>query len=263
MGRWVGRATGAVFDDVAFHDREPSAATAAAETVDGRVADEEDRFDAVCLAVPIPALADAVAGHASRAERACFDVTGVMDPAVETLREGAPDRERLSLHPLFAPDNEPGNVACVPDAPGPVTDAVREALTDRGNRVFETTPAEHDEAMTTVQARAHAAVLAYALAGDPVREEFHTPVSGALTDLAERVASGDADVYADIQRIFDGTDAVVEAARRITDADPDGFEALYRRAAERLDAGDRPDPSEESAGTTGRTEPSRGGGEES
>lgn len=252
MGRWVGRATGTVFDEIAFHDRDPGAARDAATAVGGRVAeDDADRFDAVCLAVPIPALDAAVAEHAPRAERALFDVTGVMEPAVDALRDGAPDRERLSLHPLFAPDNEPGNVACVPDAPGPVTDAVRETLADRGNRVFETTPAEHDEAMTTVQARAHVAVLAYALAGDDVREEFHTPVSGPLTELAERVASGDAPVYAEIQRAFDGTGAVADAARRLAEADAEEFEALYRRAAERLDAGDRPTPAGESGDASG------------
>jgi prephenate dehydrogenase len=92
------------------------------------------------------------------------------------MREHGGDRERLSTHPLFSAANAPGNVAVVRDATGPVTDAVVDALAAAGNEPFETTAEEHDRAMETVQTKAHAAVLAYALAADDVREEFHTPL---------------------------------------------------------------------------------------
>ncbi len=75
-----------------------------------------------------------------------------------------PDGQRLSLHPLFAPENAPGNVAVVADALGPDATAVVDAIAAAGNNCFETTVSEHDEAMETVQASAHAAVLAFAMA---------------------------------------------------------------------------------------------------
>jgi prephenate dehydrogenase len=229
VGRWL---AGLVDADVAFADLDPAVAEAAAETVGGRTAalDGTDRFDAVCLAVPMPAGPDAVARHAPRAERAVLDVVGAMGPVVTAAREHAPDRERLSLHPLFAPANAPGNVAAVHDAAGPVTDAVRTAVAAAGNDVFDTTPAEHDEAMRTVQAAAHAAVLAYGLASEPTRPEFSTPVSRRLDDLVATVTDGTPRVYRDVQRQFDGAGRVAEAARRVADADDETFDRLYRSA---------------------------------
>jgi formylmethanofuran dehydrogenase subunit A len=60
--------------------------------------------------------------------------------------------------------------------------------------------------------------LAYGLAADSVREEFATPVSSKLQDVATTVTEGDAGVYAEIQSTFDGAAAVAEAAQRIADA---------------------------------------------
>jgi prephenate dehydrogenase len=159
-----------------------------------------------------------------------FDVSGVMAEPVAAMRRAAPDHERVSLHPLFAPENAPGNVAAVADAPGPVTDDVLDAVSAAGNRVFETTPGEHDEAMETVQAGAHAAVLAFALAAADVREEFATPVSAAMDDLVETVTGGNPRVYREIQESFEGADRVAEAARRVADAEGESFDDLYREA---------------------------------
>lgn len=229
MGRWFAGATRGAVDAVAFADRDPDAAEAAAADVDGRAVSTppSDTFDVVCLAVPMPAVEDAVATYADVADRALVDVTGVMGTAVAAMAEHAPDRERVSFHPLFAPERAPGSVAVVPANPGPVTDELRTELADQGNDLFETTPEEHDEAMSSVQGAAHAAVLAYALASDDVREEFHTPVSRPLTDLVERVTEGNPRVYADVQAAFDGADDVVAAAERIRDADEAAFADLF------------------------------------
>jgi prephenate dehydrogenase len=145
------------------------------------------------------------------------------------MADHAPDCERLSLHPLFGPENAPGNVATVVDEPGPVTDEIRAALTAQGNHVFETTAAEHDAAMETVQAQAHAAVLAFGLAAADVPDEFQTPISGQLFELVEQVTDGDPRVYADIQTAFDGAADVAAAADALATADPDQFEALYEQ----------------------------------
>ncbi|ESS06898.1 MAG: prephenate dehydrogenase [uncultured archaeon A07HB70] len=232
VGRWFAGVAGA--DRVAFADVDDAAARAAAERAGGRTAalDGDESFDAVCLAVPMPVAPEAVARHAPRAERALLDVVGTMAPPVAAGRNHAPDRERLSLHPLFAPNNAPGNVAAVHDAPGPLTDGVRAALDGNGNSVFDTTAAEHDEAMRTVQAAAHAAVLAYGLAREAVRDEFATPVSRGLDDLVATVTGNSPRVYRDVQRTFDGASAVAEAARRVATADDEAFERLYREARE-------------------------------
>ena len=239
MGRWFARAVADAVEEVAFADVDPAAAERAVSEFGGNVPartaaiDGDERFEVVCLAVPMPAIEDAVATHADRAEEALVDVTGVMADAVVAMATLAPDRERVSFHPLFAPENEPGTVAVVADQPGPATDRFREALTARGNHLFETTPEEHDTAMETVQASAHAAILAYALAAadTDVREEFHTPVSAGLTDLVEQVTGNSPGVYAEIQAAFDGAEAVAAAAEQIADADPETFTKLYERAS--------------------------------
>lgn len=229
MGRWVARSVEA---EVAFADINHDAAEAGAGAVGGRAVafGGDDRFDAVCIAVPISAVEEAIATQAPRAKRALVDVTGAMGPAVAAMREHAPDRERVSLHPLFAPSNAPGNVAVVADAPGPITDDLREAIAARGNTLFETTPEEHDRAMETVQARAHAAVLAFALAREDVPEAFHTPLSEPLAGLVEQIVGNDPDVYAEIQTAFDGAEDVAAAAERIAGADRKELERLFRQA---------------------------------
>lgn len=242
MGRWVAET---VDCDVAFADLDADTASdaAAVHAATGHDADavpltdgtpsDGRTFEAVCLAVPMPLVADAVADWAPHAEAAMFDVSGVMGPPVAAMAEHLPDRERASLHPLFAPDRSPGTVACVADAVGPVLSPLLEDVRAAGNVVFETTAGEHDAAMETVQSATHAAVLAWALAADDVREEFHTPISAGLADLAETVTGGDSRVYADVQATFEGADAVADAARRIAESEGDGsaFADLYAEAA--------------------------------
>jgi len=48
-----------------------------------------------------------------------------------------------------------------------------------------------------------------------------------LSALVDQVTGGDAHVYSDIQRTFEGADAVAEAARRLADADAETFERIY------------------------------------
>ena len=232
VGRWFADAVDAA---PAFADVDRDAASAAAEAVGGRAVslDGEETFDAVCLAVPISAGDAAIAEHAPRADRALVDVTGVMAEPIVAMAERAPDRERLSLHPMFAPEHAPGNVAVVRDAAGPVTDALVEDLRAAGNDLYETTPEEHDEAMETVQASAHAAVLAFALAADDVPEGLATPVYEDLNAVVDRVTGNEPRVYAEVQSTFDGADAVADAATRLADADGDALEALYREANDR------------------------------
>jgi prephenate dehydrogenase len=233
MGRWVADTVDA---DVAFTDADPSVAADAAAAREARrvpTTTDED-FEAVCLAVPMSAVDAAVEQYAPLATEAVFDVSGVMADPLAAMETHAVDRQRASFHPLFAPPRVPGNVAVVTAEDGPCLQAVREDMTAAGNTVFETTPEEHDDAMETVQASAHTAVLAYALAADSVREEFATPVSAQLTDVATTVTEGEPGVYAEIQSTFDGADAVAAAAREIADADDEAFADLYKEAKDAL-----------------------------
>jgi len=236
IGRWIADTVSAdespVDPRVSFADRDPEVARDAAAPREATTvpADGDTTHDAVCLAVPMSAVPTAVEAYAPRAERAILDVSGEMTEAVAAMREHAPGLERASFHPLFAPPRVPGNVACVVDEGGSVVEGIAAAVEAGGNEVFETTAAEHDRAMETVQAGAHAAVLAWRLAGDDVREEFHTPVSAALDEVADTVTEGAPAVYAEIQRAFDGADDVAAAAREIADADSDEFAALYEAA---------------------------------
>ncbi|WP_128475930.1 prephenate dehydrogenase/arogenate dehydrogenase family protein [Halorussus pelagicus] len=244
MGRWFGGAIAAHAaetdagdeTDVAFADTDTEVARAAADAVGGRAVSlsTDERFDAVCIAVPMSAAESAIERHAPTAQRALVDVTGRMADPVAAMREAAPHRERVSLHPLFAASNAPGNVAVVIDESGPVTDRISEALAAAGNRLVETTPGEHDSAMETVQAGTHAAVLAFAAAAEDVPDGLTTPIFEDLSAVAEQVTGNSPSVYAEIQATFDGADRVAEAAACIADADDEEFERLYREASDAI-----------------------------
>ncbi|AGN02449.1 prephenate dehydrogenase [Salinarchaeum sp. Harcht-Bsk1] len=244
MGRWFARTVDA---EVAFADRDPEAAAEAAAAVGGSTAalDGAESFDVVAIAVPMSAAEDAIAGQAGRARHAVLDVTGEMGTALDAMATQAPELERASLHPLFAPENAPGSVAVVVDAAGPEIDAVLADLEAAGNELFATTPEEHDTAMESVQAAAHAAIVAYGLARESVPDGFATPVSAALDDVLEQVTKGDPGVYAEIQDRFDGADAVAEAAAAVADADPAELRELVVEARPELAADG--DGSEENA----------------
>lgn len=234
MGRWFARSSGA--DAVAFMDRDHAVAEAAVDAVGSAIdtravpLDSDERFDVVCIAVPMSAVPEAIAEYESLASDAVVDVSGEMRDSVAALREHAGGRQRASFHPLFSAANAPGNVPVVIEEDGPEIAAIREALSAAGNEVFETTPDEHDRAMETVQAKAHTAVLAYALAADEVDERFQTPLSGPLSELVEQVIGNTPEVYAEIQRRYAGGDELAAAARELADADEETFHELYEDA---------------------------------
>jgi len=229
MGRWFARTLREAGATVAFTDTDSDAAEDAAAAVGGRAVPTAtgEGFDVVCLAVPMPVAEVAIEEYAPLATAAVVDVTGSMAGPLSAMADAAPDCERASFHPLFAPVNAPGAIAVVTAAGGETVSAVVDALAAAGNDPFETTADEHDTAMESVQAGAHAAILAYAMAAADVPEQFHTPVSAGLESLADQVLGGEAHVYADIQQTFDGAEAVAEAASDIAAADHEEFAALY------------------------------------
>ncbi|GAA0285401.1 prephenate dehydrogenase/arogenate dehydrogenase family protein [Halobacterium noricense] len=232
VGRWF---AGLVDAPVTFTDVDEDRARAAATELDRRAAavplDTEESFGIVAVAVPMGAAVDAIERHASRAEQAVVDFTGEMRGPLAAMAETAPARERVSFHPLFAPEHAPGHIAVAESTPGPATDRVREWLEAAGNDLVDVGAAEHDDAMVTIQGRAHAAVLAFALAADDVPDDLATPVYEDLAALADRVTGGNARVYADIQDAFGGADDVAAAAQRLADADREAFEEVYDDAS--------------------------------
>ncbi len=238
MGRWVGEVLGTLDDTpaVSFVDTERETAAEAARMLGGEAVSTEttESYDIVAVAVPIPVVGDAIAAYGPLATEAILDVSGVMAEPVTQMGRVAPDCEQASYHPLFAPENEPGNIPVVSTNTGPIIDAVTDALTRRNNHVFETTADQHDSAMETVQARTHAAVLAFAMASQEVSPVFHTPISSELTRLAKQVTSGESRVYADIQETFDGATDVAAAAEQIAQADREQFQELYDELSGRV-----------------------------
>lgn len=231
MGRWFARQSGA--DAVAFADRDLDIARDAAAAIgDARAVelDTEETFDVVCLAVPMSVVPEAIADHADKAEKAIVDVSGEMRDSVAALRRHGEGRELASFHPLFSSTNAPGNVPVVIDRGGPTVDRIRSALAAAGNDVFETTPSTHDRAMETVQAKAHTAILAYALAAEEVDPRFHTSLSEPLSELVDGVLGNTPAVYAEIQDRFEGASSVAAAADRIAEADRDAFLEIYKGA---------------------------------
>lgn len=232
MGRWFAD----VLDDpVVFSDIDEEVAHEAAKQMEGRSIplEADTGFDLVCLAVPISVVSEAIETHAPRARQAVVDVSGVMNEPLQMMAEHAPDRERLSLHPLFAPERAPGRIAYVHGSGGSVSERILSALEADGNDLVSTTAERHDTAMETVQATTHAAILSFALATDPVADELTTPVYEQLSTLTEQVTGGTPDVYVDIQETFEGATDLANAAEMVASADREQLREFYIEAAHR------------------------------
>lgn len=228
VGRWL---AGVLDGPVAFADVDRSAAEEAAAALGdrGKVAalDGESTYDLVVVAVPMRVGTETITEQAHRAESAIVDCVGSMAAPLSTMAEVAPDLERASLHPLFAPEHAPGRVAISLGESGPTVDRVVARLEAAGNTMVPVEAAVHDRAMETIQGRAHAAILAFGLAAEPVPDDLATPVFEELDALRERVTSGSPGVYADIQAQFDGAADIQAAAEALARADTTEFEALY------------------------------------
>lgn len=228
VGRWFGDL---LDGPVAFADVDPETAQAAADGLGERGAavqlEGPETADVVVIAVPMRVATETIREHAARAEQAVIDLTGSMQGPLSTMAGATPDLERASFHPLFAPEHAPGRVALSVGSAGPTIETLRERLEAAGNTVVEVAPETHDEAMRTVQGRAHAAILAFGLAAEDVPDDLATPVFEELAALLDRVTAGSPGVYADIQATFDGAGDIEAAARRLAEADRTEFAELY------------------------------------
>ncbi|MFW6385512.1 MAG: prephenate dehydrogenase [Halodesulfurarchaeum sp.] len=231
IGRWFAEM---IPWKVTFADVDESAAVSSARSLGerGSVGElrGESRYDVVVIAVPMRVASETIRVEGKRAERAIVDLTGSMQEPLSAMEVVASGIERVSYHPLFAPEHAPGNIAVSVGESGPITDKIWDGLETNGNELIEVDPAEHDEAMKTIQGRAHAAILAFGLTASDVPPGLSTPVYEQLHELLERVTSGTPQVYADIQDRFDGAQDVRDAASKLASADREAFETLYRDA---------------------------------
>ncbi|MFB6185283.1 MAG: prephenate dehydrogenase, partial [Halobacteriaceae archaeon] len=154
-------------------------------------------------------------------------LTGKMKEPVSLMANIAPARERASLHPLFHPDNAPGQIAIAIQTQGPVIDRIQDTLTDQGYTFTEISPQDHDSAMKTIQGRTHAAILAFAMTADSVPDDLETPVYRRLRSLVIDILDNNPETYAEIQAEFDGADDIAQAAAEIASADVQQFIDIY------------------------------------
>lgn len=231
MGQWFATH---VTGSVTFADVDQSAAQEAAAEHDGEVFHQntakEHGYDLVCIAVPMSAVGEAIEAYGPYAREAIVDVTGVMELPLQAMKAICPDIQRASFHPLFAPENAPGNIPTVIDQDGPIISSIIEWFESQENKIIQTTAEEHDAAMESIQAAAHTAVIAYGLAVDDVPDGYETPISNTLDELVTQVTTGNPDVYLEIQQMFDGADRVAEMAQQIATADREKFVELYHAA---------------------------------
>jgi prephenate dehydrogenase len=165
--------------------------------------------DVVILSVPIPKVGEivrAIAPHL-RTEAALMDLTSVKQGPMTAMLSNFPG-EVVGTHPLFGPGakNLAGQtVVLCPGRGERWFTWLKELLENAGARVKVTTATEHDRLMAVVQGLAHFSLIALEMAIKELGvapqdlEDFATPTFSTLHNLARRLFSQDAKLYACIQ----------------------------------------------------------------
>ncbi|USX53525.1 prephenate dehydrogenase dimerization domain-containing protein [Lentzea sp. HUAS12] len=218
------------------------------------VSAEVSGADLLLLAVPepvavaaVPVLARLLPGRALLA-----DTLSVKERMANAVRD-FPDRQAVSLNPMFAPalGMRGRPVVSVVFRDGPLVDDLLALVGASGGRVVRMDAARHDRLAATSQALTHATVLAFGHALrtlDADVEELVAvapPPHATLLALLARIASGEPEVYWDVQSgnplAPDARDALARGVEHVRDVVENGdgadFERLLRDAAEVL--GDR------------------------
>jgi prephenate dehydrogenase len=199
MGRWFQRFFTAQGLDVLVAD------------VDTRQTPEEVArlADVVVVSVPIPKVGEIVRSIAPhlRPDAALMDLTSVKQgPVTAMLAHFA--GEVVGTHPLFGPGAKSlvgQTVVLCPGRGERWFNWLKELLESAGARVRVTTAKEHDRLMSVVQGLAHFSLIALEMAirelgvAPQDLEDFATPTFSTLHNLARRLFSQDAKLYACIQ----------------------------------------------------------------
>jgi prephenate dehydrogenase len=214
--------------------------------------------DVVVLSVPIPKVDPVVreVGPAMRADAVLMDLTSVKQSPMAAMLKAFPG-EVVGTHPLFGPGEKgmPGRTMVLCPGRGEKwLNWLQALLENAGARVKVTTPAQHDRLMAVVQGLSHFVLIALEMAirelgvAPQDLEDFATPTFATLRNLAQRLFSQDAKLYACIQlanpynrtalRALD--DAVADILYFIQRQNADGLVRLIESVGDFLTSGDKP-----------------------
>ncbi len=165
--------------------------------------------DVVILSVPIPkvvAVASDLAPHL-RPDAALMDVTSVKQRPLDAMLKAFAG-EVVGTHPLFGPKEksiEGRTVVLCPGRGERWLNWLKDLLTEAGAKVKVTSATEHDRLMAVVQGLSHFVLIALERSirqlGVSLKdlEDYSTPTFATLHNLARRLLSQDAQLYACIQ----------------------------------------------------------------
>ena len=165
--------------------------------------------DVVILSVPIPKVGEIVRDLAPhlRPDAALMDLTSVKQGPMSAMLANF-SGEVVGTHPLFGPGAKSLAGQTVVLCPGRGErwfNWLKELLEAAGARVKVTTATEHDRLMAVVQGLAHFTLIALEMAirelgvAPQDLEDFATPTFNTLHNLARRLFTQDATLYACIQ----------------------------------------------------------------
>jgi prephenate dehydrogenase len=190
--------------------------------------------ETVALAV-LPSLAPILARNALLVE-----TLSVKSRFAEAIARERPRFEVIGINPMFGPSLSMAGraVAVVPLITGARADRFISLIAARGAEITELSAESHDSAAAALQVLPHIAILAFARAFASCRLDLESalriapPPASAMLALAARMASGNPQVYYEIQSANPfaraARDSLVQAIEDVLDAgtDADAFRDL-------------------------------------
>ncbi|MDE0658895.1 MAG: prephenate dehydrogenase/arogenate dehydrogenase family protein [Gammaproteobacteria bacterium] len=232
--------THAVFDRIVGVDRNRGALDRALELgIIDEVDTSANNCDAVCVAVPVGAIAGHVRAAAARCAGPVFDVGSVKGAVVDALRPVPPNF--VPCHPIAGSELQGPTAARadlfvdrtvvmtpVAETDDSALDAVRGYWTALGARVAVQTPASHDECFALVSHLPHLVAFAFMDAASRAGPLDHA--GNGFRDFV-RIAGADVDVWTDIlranaSRIRPRLDELLETLNHFRTAMDGGGESL-------------------------------------
>lgn len=165
------------------------------------------KADVVIISVPISAtraVMKEVVPHVKKSG-VIVDLTSIKEIPVKEMLKG--ESQVIGLHPMFGPTNPLAGqtiIAC-PARGKTHYQWLKKFLTERGAKVVEMTPREHDKTMAIVQGMVHFADIAFAHALKelkvPVKKylQFASPASELKIAFAGRILAQNPQLYASIE----------------------------------------------------------------
>ena len=117
-----------------------------------------------------------------------LDVSSVKTRIANRIAASIPKSiEYVSIHPLFAPDDQMHgqNIVAIPYRTGPKWEKLQRSLKDSGANIYTMTSAQHDRRMASVQGLHHFALIALGIA---LRDKGGEPRTRSLIDTEARIS---------------------------------------------------------------------------